>query len=179
MYDIDEAKELLANELGLDLDEVSPSSENEHIFGVPGQVWWVGTYYDAEAYALQYIKDLQDDMGLDSYNETYQEFIIDNYVKDDFFDDDYEQMEWRLEDEGDEEGLDYLHSLEDDKAAYFREYLGDDEFKRLISQHDTDAIRWDDVAQHQLKEEGIDPNVGSYDGNTTELPNGYVCWRIN
>ena len=79
------------NENGNDVtaDDVEQNYGDE--YSVDGADYLVCTDEEADEAARQDVKDLFDDMGLESFSESFQETIIENYVDSDIFDDDMQQ----------------------------------------------------------------------------------------
>lgn len=79
----------LAEHLGIDESEVELSSwGGGHNFITPEGEYWVGTYDEAYDAAREEIEQIYDEMGLEAFSESFQEYILDNFIDWDAFDGD-------------------------------------------------------------------------------------------
>ena len=78
----------LAEHLGIDESEVELSSwGGGHNFITSEGEYWVGTYDEAYDAAKEEIEQIYDEMGLEAFSESFQEYILDNFIDWDAFDD--------------------------------------------------------------------------------------------
>ena len=184
--------------------EVMEGSEikvlDENTFEVDGAEYLVFTEDEREKECYNYQKNLIDDMGLESFSGWAQDYIIDNFVNDEWFMDvmvesfedyisglneelaDDEKFENRLEEElvnyncEDEEGLlDYYCSLEE-PTDWFLNNFGEDEFNRTVKENN--LIDWEDVINWVAREDGYGC-LAAYDGEELELEDDLYAYRIN
>ena len=184
--------------------EVMEGSEikvlNENTFEVDGSEYLVLTEDEREEEFYNYQKNLIDDLGLESFSEWAQDYIIDNFVDDEWFMDamresfgdyisglneelaDDEKFENRLEEElanyncEDEEGLlDYYCSLEE-PTEWFLSNFGQNEFNTIVKEND--LINWNDVINWAAREDGYGC-LAAYDGEELELQDDLYAYRIN
>ena len=184
--------------------EVMEGSEikvlDKNTFEVDGAEYLVLTEDEREEEFKQYQESLIEDMGLESFSEWAQDYIIDNFVNDEWFMDamvesfedyisglneelaDDEKFENRLEEElvnyncEDEEGLlDYYCSLEE-PTEWFLNNFGEDEFNRTVKEND--LIDWEDVINWVAREDGYGC-LAAYDGEELELQDDLYAYRIN
>ena len=71
--------EALARFLGVDSSEVEEGYE-ENAFKANGEEWLVLTLDEAKEKAEEQVREIYDDMGLESFTTEYQRHIIDNFV---------------------------------------------------------------------------------------------------
>ena len=184
--------------------EVMEGSEvkvlDKNTFEVDGAEYLVLTEDEREEEFYNYQKILIDDMGLESFSEWAQDYIIDNFVNDEWFMDamveyygdyilglneelaDDEKFKNRLEEElanyncEDEEGLlDYYCSLES-PIDWFLNNFGEVEFSVTVKEND--LIDWDDVIDWVAHEDGYGC-LSAYDGEELELNDNLYAYRIN
>ena len=90
----------LANYLNIDESEIELSSwGGGHNFITPDGEYWVGTYDEAYEAARDEIEQIYDVMGLEAFSESFQEYILDNFI------------DW--------------NAFEDDMTEYYRSYIDD------------------------------------------------------
>ena len=90
----------LANYLNIDESEIELSSwGGGHNFITPDGEYWVGTYDEAYEAARDEIEQIYDEMGLEAFSESFQEYILDNFI------------DW--------------NAFEDDMTEYYRSYIDD------------------------------------------------------
>ena len=90
----------LANYLNIDESEIELSSwGGGHNFITPDGEYWVGTYDEAYEAARDDIEQIYDEMGLEALSESFREYILDNFI------------DW--------------NAFEDDMTEYYRSYIDD------------------------------------------------------
>ena len=139
-------------------------------------------------------------MGLDCFLGWAQDYIIDNFVDDEWFMEamrehfeyyisdineepaDDEKFENRLQEEisqcnceDEEDYLNYLCSLES-PIDWFLSNFSQNEFNAMVKEHD--LINWDDVINWVAREDGYSC-LSTYDGEELELQDDLYAYRIN
>ena len=184
--------------------EVMEGSEikvlNENTFEVDGAEYLVLTEDEREEEFKAYQESLIEDMGLESFSEWAQDYILDNFVDDEWFMEamrehfeyyisdineepaDDEEFENRLQEEifavgceNEEDYLNYLCSLEN-PIEWFLSNFNENEFNAIVKEHD--LINWDDVISWLAREDGYGC-LAAYDGEELELQDGLYAYRIN
>ena len=173
---------------------------NENTFEVDGAEYLVLTEDEREEEFKAYQESLIEDMGLESFSEWAQDYIIDNFVDDEWFiadmkehfeyyisdireePADNEEFENRLQEEmaevsckDEEEFLNYHCDLEN-PIEWFLNNFGQDEFNAIVKEYD--LINWEDVINWVGREDG-DGCLSTYDGEELELQDGLYAYRIN
>ena len=184
--------------------EVMEGSEikvlNENTFEVDGTEYLVLTEDEREEGFKAYQKSLIEDMGLDAFSGWAQDYIIDNFVDDEWFMEamresfeyyisdineeptDNEKFESRLQEEifesGSKDEEDYLNYLCDLESPieYFLSNFGKNEFSKTVKEND--LINWDDVINWVAREDGYGC-LAAYDGEEVELEDDLYAYRIN
>ena len=86
MATVEEKIKALAKELEIPEEEISETSwgtlETED-----GREYFVGDYDESYAKAVELCKNVIDDLGFDSFTPTYKDYILNNFVDTDIFDD--------------------------------------------------------------------------------------------
>ena len=184
--------------------EVMEGSEikilNENTFEVDGAEYLVLTEDEREEEFKQYQESLIEDIGLESFSEWAQDYIIDNFVNDEWFMEamrehfnfyisdireelaDDEKFENRLQEEilecgceDEEDYLNYLCSLEE-PIEWFLSNFSQNEFNATVKEND--LINWDDVIEWVAREDGFGC-LAAYDGIEIELGDDLYAYRIN
>lgn len=210
MFTIEEKKkalvEYLLNEGELNEDEVEGLDidvlDEDGLIQVGNQEFWVLDDVEAHDKAVEYTLSLIDDMGIESFTESFQSWILDNAVKSEWFKEalyeNYEsyaddiasegsssdEFENRLEEEmadagvdNEEDFIEYLVENAGDPVQYFRNEFGNEEFNRTAIEHD--LIDWDAVAEEAVSTDGPANSLASYDGKERDLGNGLLAYRAN
>ena len=194
--------EALAKLLGVEVKDLTESKYNERTFtnGEAGE-YIVLTEEEAYETAEEIIKATIEDLGLEAFSEEFQEWILDNCVDSDWFDEyleeyycsyiddirdqesDYEEYETRLAEEMDDAGveteeefLDYLVENTGDAIEYFKDNLGMEEFSGVIEEND--LIDWDRVIEEVISQDGVAHSIATYDGVENEVGE-YFIYRLN
>ena len=154
---------------------------------------------EADNYYYDFQKEIIDDLGLDSFSDSFQDSIINNYIDTDyFFDIMNESNEFYLDDIENESSLTHDNRLEeeiedhncstreeylallnsnyDNAVDWYRDNFGNKEFKEYIKEN-AHLIDWDSVIEEckNIDGRGI---IANYDGCEIELENGYFAYRI-
>lgn len=206
-FSTEERAQALADYLGIDPSEVE-NSYDEFSFDTPEGEYYVATEAEAHGLAIEDIKNIFDDIGIDSFTPNFREWIYNNAVDSDWFEgalreyqefyvEDIEYEDGRLEEELLDAGIiteDQVQSgydVEDAKEAYV-DYLvknaGDpiEHFKDNFGQESFsntvkqyDLIDIDAVAEQCIEWDGIAHFIARYDGEEIELANGLFAYRTN
>ena len=184
--------------------EVMEGSEikvlNENTFEVDGAEYLVLTEDEREKEFYNYQESLIEDLGLDAFSGWAQDYIIDNFVNDEWFMEamkehfeyyisdireepaDNEEFENRLQEEifecgckNEDDFLDYHCSLEE-PIEWFLSNFSQNEFNTTVKEHD--LINWDDVIDWVAREDGY-RCLAAYDGEELELQDDLYAYRIN
>ena len=197
---INERINALVKFLGYEVEEVK-ESYREEVFETPEGEYLVLTEEEADEEAKQSILNLIDDIGIQAFSESAQEYILNNFVEYRWFEDAIretyqyyiddireesasdEEYKNRLDEEmavagveDEEEFLDWLCENAGDPVEYYRDNFGKDDFNNVVKEND--LINWDEVAQWSIEEDGRGNTLGSWDGEENEY-NGYYIYRLN
>lgn len=206
-FSSDERAVALALYLGVDPKTIT-NTYNDVFETEDGEEYFVVT--DAEAYDLAKddIESLFDDMGLDSFTTTFQQWILDNAVEDGgWFSDillemeagyveDIKYEEGRLVKELIEAGIveseEEYHEDEEGAEERYVDYLVDDSgdpvdyFRSEFGEdefskvvRDNNFIDMDKVVEEAIEMDGVAHFIALYDGEEIELDNGLFAYRIN
>ena len=173
---------------------------DKNTFEVDGAEYLVLTEDEREEEFYNYQKNLVDDMGLDAFSGWAQDYIIDNFVDDEWFMEamrehfeyyisdiseesaDDEKFENRLQEEmaeigceDEEDFLNYHCSLEE-PIEWFLSNFSQNEFNVTVKEHN--LINWEDVINWVAREDGYNC-LSSYDGIEMELEDNLYAYRIN
>lgn len=210
MFTIEEKQQALVdyllNEGELNEDEVEDLEidvlDEDGLIQVGSKEYWVLDDVEAQDKAVEETLALIEEMGIDSFSESFQQWILDNAVKSDWFKDAlHESMEFyaddivnegsssdefenRLEEEmadagvdNEEDFIEYLVENAGDPVQYFRNEFGEEEFNETVREHD--LIDWDAVAEEAVSTDGPANSLASYDGKERDLGNGLLAYRAN
>ena len=184
--------------------EVMEGSEikilNENTFEVDGAEYLVLTEDEREEEFKAYQESLIEDMGLESFSDWAQDYIINNFVNDEWFMEamresfeyyisdineepaDDEKFENRLQEEiseydceTEEDYLNYLCDLES-PIEWFLSNFNQNEFNATVKEHD--LINWEDVINWVAHEDGYGC-LAAYDAEELELQDDLYAYRIN
>ena len=142
----------LAAGLDVDADTIKQSDYGDNCFDVDGDEYLVLTEDEAYEYAKDDIKAVWDDLGIESFTESFRDWIMDNAVDSEWFEDwIHEDMEAYVDDIASEDSDEFKNRLIEE--MYDAKILTDADFEngRLNSNVDFDAKR----------EEFIDHLVGN------------------
>ena len=173
---------------------------DENTFEVDGAEYLVLTEDEREEEFKACQESLIEDMGLESFSEWAQDYIINNFVDDEWFIEamrkhfeyyisdiseelaDDEKFENRLQEEmaeiGCEDEEDYLNYLCDLESPieWFLSNFSQNEFNAIVKEHD--LINWEDVINWVAREDGYGC-LAAYDGEELELQDDLYAYRIN
>ena len=194
--------EALAKLLKVEVEDLTTSKYDNRVFeNEEAGEYIVLTEEEAYEEAEESIKNSIEDLGLESFSECFQEWILDTCVDKEWFDeyleeyytyyiDDirdvkaiYEEYETRLEEEMDDAGVnteeEFLYYLIDDAGNSIDWYIdcfGYEEFKYICEE--CDLIDWDSVIEEVISEDGFAHSIATYDGKEYEVDK-YFIYRLN
>jgi hypothetical protein len=185
----------LAAHLGVDEDSIQPVTYASNIFEVGDAEWAVLTEDEAEQAAKNDIQSLYDDIGVDSFTPWFRDWIYDNAVDREWFEealkesfenyvadikDEDDRLQQEMDDAGvdtEEEFVDYLVRTAGDPIEYYVDNFGSDAFRDICSQNN--LIDIDAVAEKAIEEDGVAHFVARYDGKEVDLGDGLFAYRLN
>ena len=194
--------EALAKLLKVEVEDLTTSKYDNRVFENENTGEYI-VLTEEEAYneAEENLRDLIEDLGLESFSECYQEWILDTCVDKEWFDeyleeyytyyiDDIrdvkavcEEYETRLDEEMDEAGveteeefLDYLIKDAGNSIDWYIDNFGYEEFKEVCEE--CDLIDWDSVIEEVISEDGVANSIATYDGKEYEVGE-YFIYRLN
>lgn len=206
--EVNERVQALADYLGIDASEVKPMSYSEYEFETDEGDYLVVDESEARELAEEDIRNLFDELGLDSFTPDFRDWIIMNALDTDWFEDavkesyenyveNIEYEEGRLEEELLDAGIITEEDIEngydeDDAKERYVDYLVDGAGDPV--DYCGDNFGWDWVSevatQHNLfdldkfveeciYQDGVAHFIARYDGNEIELDNGLYAYRTN
>ena len=166
---------------------------NDTDIDVDGEVWSVLDDSEADEAFVSYQKDSLEDFGLTQFSSLAKDYIMENCIDVDWFEDcmrqSYEtyveelKQEKRLEDEmneveveDEEEFIEHLCGQWHDGIEWFMEQYGTEECEMAIENnnlYDTDKVI------EYVKEHDGRGCLALYDGQEIELQDGYFAYRID
>ena len=177
-----EKLQALANYLGVEpnyFEEKESYDENLFESKEYNEEYLVLTEDEAREYADRDIRNIFDDLGLESFTPSFQEWSLDNALDSEPFEQILEdEIDYFTNQEPDEEMLELVQSYEGNPVEYVREHLfvGND-FKDFVKK--SNAIDMDAVVEECISQDGIAHFIASYDGNEIDLGNGLFAYRTN
>ena len=194
--------EALAKLLQVEVEDLTTSKYDNRVFeNEEAGEYIVLTEEEAYDAAEESTRNLIEDLGLESFSKSYQEWILESYVDKEWFDeyleeyytyyiDDirdvkaiYEEYETRLEEEMDEAGveteeefLDYLIEDAGNSIDWYIDCFGYEEFKSVCEE--CDLIDWDSVINEVISEDGLANSIATYDGKEYAIGE-YFIYRLN
>lgn len=172
--DSDVAGKALANYLDIPLEDLDYIGDD--IYDTQDTSYIVCDEDEAYKKAVNEIKMLVDDMGLDAFTPHFKDWIIDNAIDEDAIDDIIEQeIEYFEDDEDNPDMLTYLRGLNtlDDKVNYIKDLYGDS-----LAIWAKDYIDINKVADEAISEDGVAHFIAQYDGEEVDLGNNLFAYRI-
>ncbi len=178
----------LATELGYTEDDITLVEDDG---GSITAVWFGDEEYriaqddsSADELAMDYIRDLYDEMGPESFSPEFVKHYVTvsetdaRIIAGEEVDNRYEDEDDRDEDAEMEEAAEIADKIENDPIGYFCDELGLYTEEELMKQNfimiDTDRLFKDAIDQ-----DGRGHFISSYDGDEIELPCGAYAYRIN
>ena len=194
--------EALAKFLGVEVDDLTVSKYDERVFeNEEAGEYIVLTEEEADEAAEENLKESINDMGLQSFTEDFQQWILDNCVDSDWLaeyledyeigyiedirceESDYEEYETRLAEEMEDAGvntedefLEYLIECYDDPVEWFKDMFGMEEFTNTIEEYN--LIDWEVVINEAIEVDGCGHFIATYDGVENEIDE-YFIYRLN
>ena len=194
--------EALAKWLKVEVEDLTTSKYDNRTFeNEEAGEYIVLTEDEAYNEAEESIRNLIEDLGLESFSKDFQEWILASCIDKDWFDahleqyyieyiddirdeeSDYEEYETRLDEEMDyagveteEEFLDYLIEGADDSIEWYIDCFGYEEFKEVCEE--CDLIDWDSVIEEVISEDGVANSIATYDGKEYVIGE-YFIYRLN
>ena len=160
----------------VDLEDIDKDPYDDGVYTIGDSLeYFVGTEDEAHARAVEEVKALFDDMGLDAFTPSFQREILKTCIDEDAADEFVEsELDYFKNDEPDEDMVNYLENLTD-KLQYVEDTLGPDTFADWAK----DKIDVDAVAEEAIKQDGEAHFIAFYDGNEVNLGNGLYAYRMN
>ena len=194
--------EALAKLLKVEVEDLTTSKYDNRVFeNEEAGEYIVLTEEEAYDAAEENLREIIEDLGLESFSECFQEWILDSCVDKEWFDgyleeyyfnyindirDEesvYEEYETRLDEEMDEAGVEteeeFLDCLIDDAGNSIDWYIdcfGYEEFKSVCEE--CDLIDWDSVIEEVISEDGVANSIATYDGKEYVIGE-YFIYRLN
>ena len=194
--------EALAKLLGVEVEDLTTSKYDNRVFdNEEAGEYIVLTEEEAYEEAEESIRSLIEDLGLESFSESCQEWILDTCVDKEWFDEyleeyysnyindirdeeaAYEEYETRLDEEMEDAGVEteeeFLDCLIDDAGNSIDWYIdcfGYEEFKSVCEE--CDLIDWDSVIEEVISEDGVANSIATYDGEE-QVVGEYFIYRLN
>ena len=194
--------EALAKFLGVEVEDLTVSKYDERVFeNEEAGEYIVLTEEEADEAAEENLKELINELGLQSFTEDFQQWILDNCVDSDWFAEaledyeigyieeirdeksDYEEYKSRLDEEmndagvdTEEEFLEYLIECYDDPVEWFKDMFGMEEFTNTIEEYN--LIDWEAVINEAIEVDGCGHFIATYDGEENEMGE-YFIYRLN
>ena len=190
-------KQALLEELELNAD--TEIEVNENYFEVENMTYLVVNEEERQEEFYNYQMGLIDDLGIKSFSEWAKEYILNNFVDVDYFEEiqrecnegyledikeepaSNEEYDNRLDEELAESDLEneeeYLNLLcKDDAIEWYLFNFGDEAFNKLIIENN--LINWNDVIVWISEVDGYNC-LASYDGEELELNNNLYAYRVD
>ena len=194
--------EALTKFLGVEVEDLTVSKYDGRVFeNEEAGEYIVLTGEEADEAAEESIKESINDMGLESFTEDFQQWILDNCVDSDWFAEaledyeigyieeirdeeaSYEEYKTRLDEEMGDAGVDtedeFLETLVEeveDPIDWFKDMFGEDEFKYTCEE--VDLIDWEVVINEAIEVDGCGHFIATYDGVENEMGE-YFIYRLN
>lgn len=155
------------------------SSYDPHIYEhEDGREYWVGNDEEANQATRDYIKDVYDDMGLESFSPDFQDWALTNAVDDNFVKKvQKEEMDYYNE-EGDKETAEYISKMTPyGFLDFLKENYGEKEVADLVKKNN--ALDVEKMIDEVISWDGRGNSLAGYDSKEIELPNGLFAYRRN
>jgi len=145
----------LAKELDINEEDIEVNTwGGGHVFTTPEGDFWVGNYDDAYDAAYEWIEDIYDDMGLESFTESFRDYILSNLINWDPIEDDMrESYYYYIEDIENENDSEFENRMI--QEMYDEGILSDDDFEEIDGDIDYSTLK-DSVNIEDKKEEFLD-----------------------
>ena len=170
---------MLNNHIVRGLVEISKGLNQTYV-ELEEHTYRVLTEYEIHDEFYHYQMDLFDDLSLNAYSDWAQEYIINNFVNTDWFDDlqydmianDFDTMEeeeqmqfaqsYGINDLDDAREMYIKQMMEEDSVQWYRDAVGERDFRDVLLQYN--LIDFDKVVDYILDEDGYEC-LATYDGN--------------
>lgn len=175
-----EKLQALANYLGVEPDYFEEKSYDDNAFESKeyNEGYLVLTEEEARDYAEQDIREIYDDLGLESFTPEFQEWIMINALDSEPFEELLdEEIDYFTTQEPDEDSLAYVQSFENDPIEYAKQLFDKKGFENFVKEQD--ALDMDAIVSEAISQDGIAHFIASYDGNEIDLGNGLFAYRVN
>lgn len=170
-------KTALAQYLGIEEDEIEDLSDDE--FETSEGDYKVLTDEEADNECHDILEMYLDDMGLETFTPSFQDWIINNALDEseveDFINSELDYFE---NIEPDTDMVEYLNSLTDlnSKINYIKDLYGDAEG---FNDWAKDKLDIDKIAEEEISLDGRGHLISGYDGEEIELPGDLYAYRTN
>lgn len=176
------------------IDNIDEIYDNDGVLNIvmeEGDEYVIYPSYDvAREQAIEYQKDLMDDVGFQHIND-WTDFLDENKLADAYADDEYdygheepdvwlneepegEDGEWSDE-QRDRAGEMARERVTEDPVQFIKDIYGDgEEFRDAVERY----VDLDELAEYVIDEDGIGETVNTYDGSFYEMKNGAYVMRI-
>lgn len=184
----------MMKEQDLSEDEITISEKewggNGWRIEIGGQEWFFCTDEQATRLAKEQVESIFDDMGLESFSEHFQDWILDNAVDVKWFEEWWEEsdrsyindLHYDGEDEvkeeferwGVEDVDEYVEKRAEDRgnpAQAVRDEIGEDYMRQVVKEHN--LVNIDKVADEVIKVDGRGMQIAGYDHEEHEHDNIY------
>ena len=194
--------EALAKLLNVEVEDLTTSKYDNRVFeNEEDGEYIVLTEEEADEVAEENVRNIIDDIGLESFTEDFQQWILNNCVDGDWFADalqeniksyiedirdeepNYVKYESRLAEEMDDVGVDteeeFLECLiksAGDPIEWFKDMFGMEEFTNTCEEHD--LIDWESVIEEVIALDGRGQQIATYDSEENEMEE-YFIYRLN
>lgn len=190
----------LAEFLNVEVTEITQDEYNENMFTCNDEEYIVLTDDEADTEFYNYQVELFEDMGIQLYSEWVQEYILDNFVDSEWFNDamkesytyycddiknesaSCDEYENRLQEEmaenncnNVEEYIEYMCGYYENGIEWYISEFGKESFSKIAK--DNDLFEIDNIIEWLQREDGRSC-LAFYDGIENEL-NGYYIYRTN
>ena len=194
--------EALAKLLNVEVEDLTTSKYDNRVFeNEEASEYIVLTEEEAYEEAKESIRNSIEGLGLESFSECCQEWILASCIDKEWFDEyleeyylnyindikdeesGYDEYETRLEEEMNDAGVEteeeFLDCLIEDAGNSIDWYIdcfGYEEFKSVCEE--CDLIDWDSVIEEVITEDGVANSIATYDGKEYEVGK-YFIYRLN
>lgn len=177
----EERKLALAKHLGVEPDYFEEESYDENAFSSKeyNEEYLVLDENEAYDYAKRDIEEVFDDLGMESFTPSFQDWIKDNALDEEYFDNILdEEIEYFTNEEPDESMVEYVESYRDHPVDYYVDTFGEEALTKLLKDKSY-IIDMDAVVDECISQDGIAHFIARYDGEEIDLGNGLYAYRIN
>lgn len=185
----------LAMYLECEIEEIEQTKYNENEFETPEGDFLVYIDEEADEEHTQYIQNLWDDIGLESFTESAQEYIIQNFGESDWLDEamresyqfyiddireeiededeegnEITRLQTEMEEERTETEEDFLNHLceqWENGVEWYKSNFGENEFSEMAKKYMDFDI--EAIAEYCRDNDGRGHSLASYDGEENEI----------